>query len=666
MRGLAARDLPEEGRANELTGSVESLKTPGSASPPNVDGFEWEGWPLELCDHDGEFDLAARRRMVEGGQALRRHLRRYRGQTGKYILEIGPFFNPLATQELFPGATIFYWDNDPNVLRWLETKESENTHAIPCDLSEIDNPSFLASTRARLRQYAGVDRKFDTIIVSQVFNYIDYRALLQVLPVILEPEGLLFVNNVVDYGLPVFFSEHRPESIGATLAAIERSGFHLVAREIIPSSIPDKQKHPRLVAVARLRRSGESHPTQAARAVTDAFSRYLSVEGGFLPSYVPLSTLPVRLAHYTEALDLLPATYSRDLGGVREWMDERFRNFNPDLLSEIATLNDPEQHKLLVVLSILAHTYRWDSVPAPRSAYETKTLQLPAGIEKPFFFLADLLDQPRCGTLWSTTISNWRMKGRRGGDSYRNEEMTLENLQIAHSWFPPPMHEQLERWVLVFTLMEARGAPVIRDLVALIEAAARENVPMSIDLFHNLSANLSRMIKVFHREIRFRSLDKNLWREWIQPTFIWGLESGSGEQLEGASGLQLGAVQCVDIALGVEGESAMGKAVIESRKYMPKPHRLFLAALDGAGNVVRDFVVRSRSNELKRQYNECISIMARFRTSHQARGAAYIRGDGSPKTITSTGLSLSGEESAVQVFDEAMEERLRETRQGLL
>lgn len=658
------REHAAKGLLMNSSDSVESLKVPGSASPPNADGFEWEGWPLERCDYDGEFDLAARRRMVEGGRALRRYLHRYRGQTGKFILEIGPFFNPLATRELIPDATIFYWENDPDVLCWLETKGY--AHAIPCDLSEVDDPSFLAPTRARLRRLTEEDRNFDAIIVSQVFNYIDYRALLRVLPGILEPEGLLFVNNVVDYGLPAFFSEHRPESIEATLAAIERSGFHPVAHEIIPSSIPEKQKHPRLVAVARLRRSGGSDPTRAARAVTEAFSRYLSVEGGFLPSYVPLSTLPARLAHYTEALDLLPATYSRDLGGVRKWMDERFRDFDPDLLPEIATLNDREQHKLLVALSILAHTYRWDSVPAPRSAYETETLQLPAGIEKPFFFLTDLLDQPRCGTLWSTTISNWRMKGRRGGDGYRNDEVTMENLQIAHSWFPSPMHEQLERWVLIFTVMEARGAPVIRDLVALIEAAAREDVPASIDLFRSVSANLSRMMKVFHREIRFRNLDKNLWREWVQPTFIWGLESGSGERLEGASGLQLGAVQCVDIALGVEGESAMGKAVIESRKYMPKPHRLFLAALDGARNVVRDFVIRSRSDELERQYNDCIGIMARFRTSHQARGAAYIRGDDSPKTITSTGLSLSGEESAVQVFGEAMEERIRETTQSLL
>ena len=441
-------------------GRAASLKEAGSALPPNADRYEWEGWPLERCGYDGEFDSAARHRMVEGGRALRRHLRRHRGQTGKLILEIGPFFNPLATQELFPGATIFYWDNDPNVLRWLKTEGSK--HAIPCDLSEVDDPSFLAPTGARLRELTGADRNFDTILVSQVFNYTDYRALLRVLPGILEPEGILFVNNVVDYGLPIHFSEHQPESIEATLAAIERSGFHLVAHEIIPSSVPDKQKHPRLVAAARLRRRGESDPIRAAGAVTDAFSRYLSAERGFLPSYVPHSTLPVRFVHYTEALDLLPATYGRDLGGVRGWMDERFGDFDPGLLPEIATLNDREQHELLVVLSILAHTYRWNSVPAPPSAHETKTVRFPAGIEKPFYFLTDLLDHPRCGTLWSTTSSNWKMKARRGGESYRNEEVIMENLQIAHSWFPSPMHEQLEGWVLIFTVMEARGAPVIR------------------------------------------------------------------------------------------------------------------------------------------------------------------------------------------------------------
>src|SRR5207249_10551257 len=114
-------------------------------------------------------------------------------------------------------------------------------------------------------------------------------------------------------------------------------------------------------------------------------------------------------------------------------------------------------------------------------------------------------------------------------------------------------------------------------------------------------------------------------------------------RLQGASGLHIGAIQCVDIALGIRSESQMGKAAYESRKYYPLQHRNFLEVLDSTRSIIRDFVTESNDDGLRNLYNECIGIMDAFRVSHQVRGAEYLKGDNTPKKITSTGLSMSAE-----------------------
>ncbi|MBI2426530.1 MAG: hypothetical protein HYV34_01660 [Candidatus Kerfeldbacteria bacterium] len=216
--------------------------------------YDWPGWPLESNPHGEDFDIAARKRMVLGSIMLLPYLRRYKKEMGKVILEVGPFFNPLVTPLEFPEVIIFYWENDHHVLRYLKNRYQEQVYPIFCDLNKIEGDSLM---RLKLETQRYCQREhlkkiaFDSVVISHVFNYIDYKLFLLVMKEFLKKDGLLFINNVVDYGLPAFFSERRPTAVSETLKAVKGSGYKILHKKMFDSSDSKHQKNRRLVVVAR-------------------------------------------------------------------------------------------------------------------------------------------------------------------------------------------------------------------------------------------------------------------------------------------------------------------------------------------------------------------------------------------------------------------------------
>lgn len=622
-----------------------------------VESCNWPGWPLTR-HYGGEFDEAARRRMIEGSRHLKKHLSKYTRKPGSAILEIGPFFNPIMTPADHSRNNIVYWENDHYAAKWLK-ENYENCTVIEADISQAGDKYLCRHIYQKLGINQTSQPMFDMVIVSQVLNYIDHKKLFRLLGGLVKTGGRIFINNVVDYGLPDFFSEKRPKDMEETLNAAIEAGFAIEDKIIIPSEYPEYQPNPRLIFTAQ--RKDDKTDRYHAGNLERSYRKHLSNEGGFLPPFIPLSQLPATFNEYTRLLDELPRWYNVAAGGVRKWLDEQLRDFDYCLLKNIEALNDKQQHKLFMVLSLLAHCYRWNHMPPDPSGYHLKNIDFPDGLKIPFYFLADILEQPHCGTLYSTTTSNWTIKNRVGGEAYMNEEIRMDNLQLAHNLLLPPMDEQLERWLLTFTVMEAYGARAVKDIVALVKTVTERKVDDCLGIFRSLVSNIKLMITHFNKEIQFRKIDKNLWREWLQPTFIWGLEE-NGEKLEGASGLQLGAVQCIDIALGIPAKSVMGAAMVNSRKYMPAGHRDFFSHMDRCSNIIREFVIDTRNGELTGYYNQCIRMMTDWRESHKVRGKEYIKGDGTNKPVNSTGLSISIEDEPVQVFEIAMEERIAETK----
>src|SRR3989344_5704089 len=177
---------------------------------------------------------------------------------GKTILEVGPFFNPLVTPRKFFNKNIFYWEYDKYAIDWLLKKnKGKKVFPIYCDdLNNLKEDSFLKlkiKTKKYFNKYGLKKVEFDYVIISQVFNYIDYKTFLINLKNFLKKDGLIFINNVVNYGYGAheFFSEKRPKSIPETLRTIKETEYEIIEKKVYESKNKKHQKNKRLIVVAK-------------------------------------------------------------------------------------------------------------------------------------------------------------------------------------------------------------------------------------------------------------------------------------------------------------------------------------------------------------------------------------------------------------------------------
>jgi hypothetical protein len=206
--------------------------------------YDWPGWSLANNEYGNDFDQSARERMVKGGIQLNRHINKYIYDIGNCILEVGPFFNPITKSigESIASKSVTYWENDPFAIQWLNHQNFPfNFKVQRQDINHLDVIS------------ASLFGKFDAVIASQLFNYIDYEAFLHIISRIVCQDGLLFINNVVDYGLPSLFHQKRPQSIDKTIISIKSIGFEIISYEVVPTEHREFQKYDRLLLVAKKR-----------------------------------------------------------------------------------------------------------------------------------------------------------------------------------------------------------------------------------------------------------------------------------------------------------------------------------------------------------------------------------------------------------------------------
>ncbi len=102
----------------------------------------------------------------------------------------------------------------------------------------------------------------------------------------------------------------------------------------------------------------------AAEALTQAHRSVLGQVGAFLPERVPvIAGLREPFGALSAATRELPEHYHQPAEGVRGWLDGLFGHPDHDVLSAARRADVATKSGLLAVLSVLAHTYRWDTVP---------------------------------------------------------------------------------------------------------------------------------------------------------------------------------------------------------------------------------------------------------------------------------------------------------------
>lgn len=401
-------------------------------------------------------------------------------------------------------------------------------------------------------------------------------------------------------------------------------------------------------------------PRLAADRLELAYKTYLPPGKGFLPSLTSAQALPAALAPYQSACDELPERFGAP-GDVRPWLDVYFAGYDPAITQTILQLSPMQRQRAMTMLCTLAHSYRWGATPPDRAAFELRHLALPPGIDRPWTHLAKLLQQPRVGTLWNMALCNWSLVYRPEGSDYSVEEVTIENLCLALGWLNPPLNRALERFILTFVETEARGVAVVEHSVALVRSVANNDLGETSRTLVALHEAIGAMNLVFYRNIRSTVIDPAIWNASIKPIYGWGVDAGEG-MLEGASGLQLGAIQCADAALGIDNQSAMARAAVQARKYLPENHRRFLAVMDTVRPLIPAFVRGCGDPAVVDRHSACVDALLTWRRAHRQRGAHYLRGAGSGPMGSTTGMTVCNHEhAAVADFHTLMDERIDET-----
>lgn len=224
----------------------ELLITKNETITEGID-VDWPGWPLYNNPYGDEFDHDARIRMIQGSRKLIPYILQYKHQLRHSLLEIGPFFNPLLKNEEvighIPENSFFtFLENDPHAVSWLHKQ-----YACRILNMDMNHPSFNRTLKRSLTN-SGYADSFNVIILSQVLNYVNPRNLLRSLYPYLRPGGLVFINNVVDYGIPQLFSEKRPATNDDIKQAAVKAGFGILEERIVPKEFK-KEPVARLVLV---------------------------------------------------------------------------------------------------------------------------------------------------------------------------------------------------------------------------------------------------------------------------------------------------------------------------------------------------------------------------------------------------------------------------------
>src|SRR5262245_34904578 len=238
-------------------------------------------------------------------------------------------------------------------------------------------------------------------------------------------------------------------------------------------------------------RSSAPDTVRLVEAARQAYDEGLSMHGGFLPPEVPLTSLPGPLGRYVDICRELPTHYHAPYAHARPWLDERMIGGDPDEVEQAAALTEAQCQLMMTVLGLLAHAYRWDSMP-PRPEERLRTsLELPGPLATVWWQVSRRLGIPCVGNLYHFVLTNWRLRSRPEGGRYANGELVGENLELAFHYLLPPSDREERTLFISIVESEARGAEALRAIVALLAAAAREDAHQTTYLLEQLRTEIS-------------------------------------------------------------------------------------------------------------------------------------------------------------------------------
>jgi indoleamine 2,3-dioxygenase len=356
-------------------------------------------------------------------------------------------------------------------------------------------------------------------------------------------------------------------------------------------------------------------PSEIPQEARDRLQGFqIDPERGFLSSSDPLQELPNPFGRWEETAQDMPKLLAA--GKLRTYLDQL-----PIL--DISTLqSDTEYERAMLILSYFGHGYVWGGTKVRD--------RIPPGVAVPWYQVSEKLGRPPILSYASYALHNWRRIETSGPIAIGNVSLLQNFLAgVDEEWF-----------ILVHVDIEAKAAPV---LTAVVQA----QVAVRKDQAKALAAQLSSMARalegIYETLSRMpENCDPYIYYHRVRP-YIHGWKDhpsllngviyegvdaydGQPQRFRGETGAQSSIVPTLDAALGVTHRAdPLRPYLVEMRNYMPPAHRDFIKAVED-GPPVRNYVIKNRQDgALRDAYNQCLSLLERFRSQHLEYAANYIQ-----------------------------------------
>jgi indoleamine 2,3-dioxygenase len=342
----------------------------------------------------------------------------------------------------------------------------------------------------------------------------------------------------------------------------------------------------------------------------------VSQEFGFLPTRSPAKVqLPQSCQQLQETAALLPKLLTT--GKIRRAIANL-----PAINLEKETIDQMQLRRLMQIYSYLTHAYVWGE-PTPSEV-------LPRNIAVPFYQIAEQLGRPPILSYASYALDNWMRLDE-------SEPIAIGNIMLVQNF----LGGLDEDWfVLIHIDIEAKAAPVLAAIPLLLDGITRDDVLAVVKALQNIKHAWQNINETMNRMPE--GCDPYIYYHRVRP-YIHGWKNnpalpegmiyegvaaydGEPQQFRGETGAQSAIVPTMDALFNIaHANDPLREYLREMGDYMPPKHRAFVAAVEQRSKL-RDFVHHKMQQlpELKNLYNDCLSLIERFRTKHLEFAARYV------------------------------------------
>jgi indoleamine 2,3-dioxygenase len=359
----------------------------------------------------------------------------------------------------------------------------------------------------------------------------------------------------------------------------------------------------------------------------------VSREFGFLPTRSPTNTqLPDVFLPVQKTATLIPKWFTT--GKIRQAIA-----IVPEVDVERETLDEMQLRRVMLLYSYLTHAYVWGE-PTPAKV-------LPRNIAVPFYKIAQKLGRPPVLSYASYALDNWvRLK--------ETEPIEIGNITISQNF----LGGLDEDWfILIHIEIEAKAALALAAIPQLLEGIEQGNISIAIaalekirDAWTTINTTMSRMPEACDPYIYYNRVRPYIHAWKNNPALPDGLiyegvdaYGGKPQKFRGETGAQSAIVPTMDALFNITHvRDPLWEFLMEMRDYMPPKHRAFIEEVEKR-STLRDFVKihMERVPKLGDLYNDCVSLIEKFRTQHLEFAARYIHKQ-APKFNNNTNVGTGG------------------------